>query len=193
METLELRPRRALLAIWITSAAVLPVLVGGGLAAIFASGGLSPLVGFLLGWLPPAGLLVAYLLLYFPTIRYKVDARHVSRESGVLWKVRRSVPLEKITSLDVREGPLERLLGFGRLWIFTPSTGAMLPEETLRGIADPHTLKQQILDRAAKAQTAPPGPGEATGAAPDADAVSLLRDMLAALERIEGRLGNRDD
>jgi len=86
-----------------------------------------------------------FLVLYFFSISYVLDDKYLTRMSGVLWKQRRSIPLEKLTNLDVRQGPIERILGFGQLWLFTPSTGSDKPEEKLIGIVKPHQLRETIL------------------------------------------------
>ncbi len=88
-----------------------------------------------------------FAILYFKSIIYVLDNKYITRKSGVLWKKRRSLPLEKITNLDVRQGPLERIIGFGQLWLYTPSTGSDRPEEKLIGIVDPHSLRETILNK----------------------------------------------
>ncbi len=88
-----------------------------------------------------------FAILYFKSIKYVLDDKYITRKSGVLWKKRRSIPLEKITNLDVRQGPIERILGFGQLWLYTPSTGSDKPEEKLIGIVEPHSLRETILNK----------------------------------------------
>lgn len=92
-------------------------------------------------------LICVFEILYFKSIKYVLDDKYITRTSGVLWKKRRSIPLDKITNLDVRQGPIERILGFGQLWLFTPSTGSDKPEEKLIGITGPHALRETILNK----------------------------------------------
>jgi len=192
-EEMELRPCGALLAIWLVSAVVGALIPGGIAASICASERGDPLVGFGVGWLIPLALAASYLVLYFYSIRYEVDDRYVAKSHGVLWKARRSIPVEKITNIDVRQGPVERLLGFGQVWIFTPSTGAATPEEKLVGVLDPHRIKQAIIERGEAAKAAPAaagtGPAGDAAVAAEGEVVALLREMLQTLQRIEGKLG----
>ncbi|HUW57796.1 MAG TPA: PH domain-containing protein [Planctomycetota bacterium] len=196
MEALEFRPCKALLAIWLVIAAVCCLILGGLVAAIQSEGDLAEasMAVFAPGALIPWMASSAYAVLYFFSIRYRLDDRYVTKACGVLWKKRRSIPLEKITNLDVRQGPVERLLGFGQVWIFTPSTGAMRPEEKLVGLPDPHGMKQTLVDYTENV-TRPRAPAETPAATPAASGdrvVSVLEDIRETLRRIETAL-RKDD
>src|SRR5205814_377097 len=54
-----------------------------------------------------------YTVFQFPTIRYEITAQQVINSHGLFWKVKRSTPLDKITNVDVRQGPIDRWLGVG--------------------------------------------------------------------------------
>jgi len=192
MNKLEFRPRKALLLFWLLWTFLTNLPICGIIAAIASDEGSSPLHGL---WGLLVGLIVAvYLVLYFFSITYSLDDRHVVKASGVLWKIRRSIPLEKITNIDVRQGPVERLLGFGKIWIFTPSTGASTPEEKLLGVDRPHELKQTIIDHSERAKTGV-SPSETRRNQEDlseqANSVPLLAEILRTLQRIEEKLGEK--
>lgn len=194
MEELNFRPRKAVLVIWLIWTALGCLPLGGGVAAAFcADSEISPVVGLGLGGFIPWVVLSLCVALYYYSIHYHLDDRYVSKSSGVLWKQKRSIPLGKITNLDVRQGPLERLLGFGQIWIFTPSTGAATPEEKLIGVSLPHDMKQIIVDRAEAVKGGGPSPSQPTPAAAGTDANSvLLIEIRDALLRIEAVLRNPD-
>lgn len=196
---LETRPSKGLLVLWCLG------VLGPGLAVALLLASISVVAGGQggdLGWrlagsvgiVLLAALLCVGLGVHFFTIRYAVSDTHVTRAAGFLWKVKRSVPLEKITNIDVRQGPLERLMGFGQVWIFTPSTGAMLPEARLTGVADHHGIRDEILARCERAKTgifpapASPAPPPARGSIEDST-IGVLRDISATLKRIEEKLG----
>jgi len=90
---------------------------------------------------------VAYACFHFFTIEYEINDAYVIVSEGFFWKSRRSTPVDKITNVDIRQGPLERLLGVSRIWIFTPSTGALTPEALLEGLEDAWALKSLILSK----------------------------------------------
>ena len=191
MEKLNLRPCKALLAIWLAYVILVGVVLAVVLGWAFHLDGVNAFLGIVIAaFLDTA--VVAYVLLYYDSVRYEVDDRYVSRASGVIWKLRRSIPLEKITNLDVRRGPVERILGFGRIWIFTPSTGAQTPEETLQGIPRPDEVKQAIVDRTEASKSAfrgTPATPEPAPAPSEGEMAHLLKEILATLQRIEGKMG----
>ena len=106
----------------------------------------------------------------------------------MLWKKRRSIPLSKITNIDVRQGPFERIFGYGKIWIFTPSTGSALPEEKLLGILKPHEIKQAIIDRTEAAKQPITMPTNGNAVESPKDIVLLLTDIRDSLHRIEASL-----
>jgi len=195
---IEFRPSSALLVVWWVRNWVLGLLISALLGlAISADGNtVAGLIAAAIG----VGLVFAIsfcMTVHFYTIRYLIDSTHVVRSAGFLWKVKRATPLDKITNIDVRQGPLERLLAFGQVWIFTPSTGQLTPEVKLTGVATPHEIKDEIIARTgqATAEGTMPSPGTAAGGgavAGSVETVNLLREMAETLKRIEKRLEPRD-
>lgn len=194
MEAVEFRPSKALLVIWLLPAVLLGLVAGGigvstgmGLAANRVTAVVAGL-GFVVGFV---GLAVP-VVLHFYSIRYEINDRHVVKFAGVLWKVRRATPLEKITNIDVRQGPVETLLGIGQVWIFTPSTGMQMPEITLAGLTGAEQYKEMILARCEAVQSGESAAPAATSPARrDDETIALLREMADTLGRIEDKLGDR--
>ena len=149
MEKIEFRPRRIVLSIWSLWTIIVSIATGAISALIAYSATAEPditLAGFLWGCIPINAIFISYFTLYFFSIKYSLDDKYIVKDSGVLWRRRRSVPLEKITNIDVRQGPLERIIGYGKILIFTPSTGARIPEMKIFGVDDPHGMKQRIIE-----------------------------------------------
>ena len=194
MEKIEFRPTKILLVFRLIGVVVFALAVGGVAAGVCvgaklgATLGVSGAVAFALGFLVPCALLGIYAVLFFFSVRYELDSRYISKACGVIWKQRRSVPLEKITNLDVRQGPFERIFGYGKIWIFTPSTGGVLPEEQLLGVVNPQNMKQTLIERFEAAKqpqltVAQAGKAEAAG-----DVVSLLTEIRDSLKKMESSL-----
>lgn len=185
-ETVRFAPRASLLTIWLT-AVIVPVAVV--MAIIFTANEESGAFGASIVVMGIILYLIAavYLWLYYRSIGYELDEHYLLKRSGVLWKVRRSTPLDKITNLDVRQGPLERLLGMGQVWVFTPSTGQSMPEVKLLGLSRPHDTKEMIVERVERARALAAAKPEAHAADPG-ETVLLLRQIAATLKNIEGRL-----
>src|SRR5437867_6944163 len=188
MSTLEVSPAKALLKLRLCMSWLPGLIAGVILAVIFARTRIEPLIGFAFGFLSVTALMVSYTIAHFGTIHYAMDDRKFTNSEGVFWKVRRSTPLDKITNVDVRQGPLERFFGIGQIWIYTPSTGALTPEARMHGIENIHEMKSLILMRSEAAKKPAAGlPATPPTTAHD-ESLSLLRQMAASLKRIEAAL-----
>lgn len=84
---------------------------------------LLPLVVVLLGILA-AGVLPS---LRYRRWRWRMTARALELEHGVLVRQVRALPYFRIQHIDVEHGPLDRWLGLARLEVHTASVTAMLP------------------------------------------------------------------
>ena len=168
----------------VTMFAVPLVIIGKGLPVIPIIGGVYASI---------AGLRIVYVLVHFPTIRYQITAQNVTNAEGRFWRVKRTTPVDKITNVDVRQGPLDRMLGVGQVWIYTPSTGALTPEAKLIGVADPNAIRTEILALAEEAKSARGAShGDAPGAQLQQRSIEgLLEEMALTLVRIETHLKTR--
>jgi len=207
-ETLTLRPSKLLWVLGLVQA-IQPAAIAGGLAAGAVAVLQSPWSEKLGTWVrevqpllepvPPltaglyAGIPIAVLCLLSFTCRffaagYELSDRLLTISSGILWTEIRAVPLEKVTSVHVNQGPLQRLFGFGDLRIFTASSGPGEPEETLLGMRDLARIREQIL---ARSQAAQAGSGALrTGFSDNGPTIALLREILATLRDIDGKLAH---
>lgn|GEM_PF-3570032 len=151
MDMHSFRPSRWLLVCWIGGVTLVALAVGQASAGVCKVTDYPDDRGFALAfggsWLLGTLCVVAHYL----SLRYGLDGHYVSKAAGVLWRHRRSIPLDKVTSIDVRQGPLEQLLRMGQIRIYTPASGSDTPEETLVGVRDPAAVKATIL-RAAETE-----------------------------------------
>ena len=188
MEKLEYRPTTILLLFWMIGIVIACIPIAGLSSMASIDTGISWQYAVVAGFIIPLILFSLYAILYFRSIRYELDDRYITKASGVLWKQRRSIPLGKITNIDVRQGPFERMFGYGKVWIFTPSTGAATPEEKIIGITHPHNLKQIIIDRSETAKSSPVSTSQDKNSVPSDNTISLLTEIRDSLKRIEENL-----
>ncbi len=94
-------------------------------------------------WWTGAAVVVGLLLwacvspgLRYRNWRYAMRQHDVLLMYGIVWKVRRSIPRLRIQHVDVRAGPLSRMVGLVHLTLFTAGTGdadavipGLLPEQ----------------------------------------------------------------
>jgi putative membrane protein len=100
------------------------------------------------------GLLLAVLVFpfaawYYPrwvkVLRYCLDDKALRVEQGLLFRSRKTIPLDKITDLELVQGPLLRYFGMWTIKIQTASTASQLPEATLLGLVNPDQVREEIL------------------------------------------------
>lgn len=107
---------------------------------------------------------------YYRTIIYKITKSEIEWRRGVWFRNMGVVPYNRITNVDVSQGPVSRALGFGSLKIQTAgysSPNARSSEIKLDGIVDLEGLRETMMEfvRGGKATAVetfenPPASGE---------------------------------
>lgn len=139
----------------------------------------------------PFTLLIAWLLIdrYVASIRCDLTDRSLVIHKGVLTKVESTIPLTKITDLQMHQGPIMRLFGLKAFRVETAgqSSGAGGHLVDMVGIIDPEDFRAAVLaqrecleDGGASLAVEPARAGDGP----------VLEEILAVLKRIEVRLGN---
>jgi putative membrane protein len=112
---------------------------------------------------------------------------------GVLVRVEKTVPLEKITDLGMVQGPIMRHFGLHRLTIETAGQSGEGALVSLTGIIDAKSFREAVLNqRDAISATSSPSAPEAMRQEPF-DASSLLAEIRDSLLRIESILEKTSD
>ncbi|WFB09500.1 PH domain-containing protein [Streptomyces sp. LX-29] len=89
-------------------------------------------------------------LMRLMTTRYRVGEDMVELQSGLLFRSRRSIPLDRIRSVDLTANPLHRLFGLTTLTIGTGEQSSSAGQRlSLDGIsaADAAELRRQLIER----------------------------------------------
>lgn len=122
--------------------------------------------------------------------------RSLNIRKGVIFRVEKNIPLDKIQDVGLREGPLLRKLGLASLVVETAgqSAGSAGADAHLVGVVDAPAFRDRVLDRRDEVvenlRGAPaPAPDTASAPAADPEATALLRDIRDSLRRIEERVG----
>ena len=105
---------------------------------------------FWLGWL--LSLIVLYIcgvvcfaVTWVKVLRYGLTDAALLINKGIWFKSRKTIPLDKITDLELVQGPLLRYFGIWTIKIQTASTASQLPEATLLGLVNPDQVREEIL------------------------------------------------
>lgn len=110
--------------------------------------GIGPSINPEVGISKAFGLVVSIFLILFVILRrkttfYRISKEEALRETGFAGQVmKKSLPLEGITGIEVRRGVVHRLLGIGHLQFRSQDPGR--PDLWWFGIADPFTVKKKI-------------------------------------------------
>lgn len=144
MERLDPRVR----VVWLVRVVVFAVVAAGGIA--FAVGALdgrpvdSPAVAGVTAFVLVIGLGTGYTELRYRAWGFEVQDDTLYIERGVLVNVQTVVPYVRVQHVDSRRGPLERVLGLGRVVVYT--AGSRGADVSIPGLkADRATEVQQSL------------------------------------------------
>jgi len=127
----------------------------------------------------------------FDALECELTERTLNFRKGFLFRVQKNVPLDKITDLALREGPILRYMGLCALTVETAggsaATGA--GQMVLVGIIEPIEFRNTVLAQRDKvslghmvAPVAQAGVGEGDVAGPNAAILGEIRDSLSRIE-----------
>jgi len=109
------------------------------------------IIGYVIGGISVAGLGCAFILFpfYYRSIRYELTDKEMIVYRGFIQKVMKVVPLRAITNIAVVRGPIDRIIGIGRIQIHTAGYSTNQgPEEKIDGLIQYQeiyeTLSQKI-------------------------------------------------
>lgn len=168
-----------------------------------------PTIGFsLILLLVPAGVWALsqwYYTMYFEKLSCVLTARKLKIGKGLLFRTEKAIPLDKITDMQMNQGPLMRYLDLESMSVETAgnagSAGGALV--SMVGIRDSREFREAVLtqrDRVVGSQDASdrpvpaaPAPSSAdlSGASPS-ESLAVLTEIRDTLSRIEIRLNERD-
>ena len=129
----------------------------------------------------------------FRALHCELTPRKLSVRRGVLFKVEKTIPLEQIQDLTVKEGPLLKAFGLCALKIETAgqsSTGGS--EADLVGIIDPRQFRDEVLAQRDRLTTDARSEGPATATGQD-DLLVEIRDLLGDIRSQLGRALDQKD
>ncbi|MCD6227409.1 PH domain-containing protein [Candidatus Micrarchaeota archaeon] len=96
------------------------------------------------------GIIYNYLLV--KSYKYKITTDDVISEGGVFFKFKRRVPYHKITDTNIKQGPIDQLLGIYTFSIQTAGTGYKKSEITFIGLLNPNKPEEIIQQQIKKVQ-----------------------------------------
>ncbi|NIM01196.1 MAG: PH domain-containing protein [Acidobacteria bacterium] len=131
---------------------------------------------------------------YLENLRCTLTERTLDIKKGILNRVESTIPLEKITDLQLFQGPIMRFFGLHGFKVETagqssPTGGSLV---NIVGIVDTKAFRKAVLeqrDRMALGAAAAPATRPADAASEDGSTIELLTEIRDSLQRIEQSLG----
>jgi putative membrane protein len=132
---------------------------------------------------------------YLENMRCALTERTLDIKKGILNKTESTIPLEKITDLQLFQGPVMRFFGLHGFKVETagqssPTGGSLV---NIVGIVNTKDFRRAVLEQrdrvSSGAATRPPAAIPAAGTG-DSVATELLTEIRDSLRRIEGSLRN---
>jgi putative membrane protein len=145
----------------------------------------------------PVVMLITVLIMdkYLDRLGCTLTERTLEIRKGLLNRVESTVPLEKITDLQMFQGPIMRMLGLHGFKLETAgqSAGPGGSLVNMIGIADTPGFRRAVLDQRDRMSDSggKRRPAGVAGAGPEIDESAVLVEIRDALLRIEQRLGDR--
>jgi membrane protein YdbS with pleckstrin-like domain len=159
---------------WLIPAVILsplPVALGIGIPTL-------AVVLFVLYWIP----------LYYESVVFRLTVTEISWQRGVWFRQTGIVPYNRITNVDILQGPLMRFYAFSAVRVQTAGySGQARAEIILNGIEDPRDLQEKIMSYVRKiCPVATEGEPEQAAAGGEANATVVkelqgIRKLLEAL------------
>jgi len=139
----------------------------------------------------PFVFIITYFLIdkYLERLECTLTERTLEIKKGIFNRVESTIPLEKITDLQMYQGPIMRMFELHGFRVETAGqsggTGGALVN--MLGIVDTPTFRRAVLEQRDR-QTSAPGaaaPTQVVSAAPDAsaDVITDIRDTLLRIEK----------
>ena len=126
----------------------------------------------------------------YESLACNLTARNLNIRRGFLFKVQKSIPLDKITDLAVNEGPILRYLGLCSLQIETAGGGGQgtnMGQAMLHGVIDADKFRDRVLEQRDRVVL----DGSAGGAASTSPSDEhVLAEISETLKRIETKLSD---
>ena len=131
--------------------------------------------------------------LEYDRIRCRLTPRALKLDRGVFTRVEQTIPLDKITDLAVRQGPLMRWCGVEAIAVETAGQSGMQGGSlvNLVGMRDARAFRDAVLARRDEIAGGAPEPAAPPAPAGSPDPNATLLEIRDTLLRIEERLGER--
>ena len=134
-------------------------------------------------------LIALWIPKYYDSISYTFTKDEIMLERGVYWKHKSTVPYNRITNIDIVQGPLSRRVGVGKVRVqtagySTASSGGAAAEAQIFGVTNYEEIRDFILAKV-KGRKPVAVEAEAEIPAPKEDTQVMLGELRKIRELLE--------
>ena len=115
--------------------------------------------------------------------------RSLNVKKGVFNKIEKTVPLEKITDLQMEQGPIMRMFSLHRISVETAGQSGPGSLISLIGIKDTEAFRKDVLEQRDRMT----GTSPKTSASEKGDVLTEIRDSMARMERLVEKMVEQRD
>jgi len=132
------------------------------------------------------------LVRYYERLEVVLTRRDLVVRRGIINTEEKSIPLEKVTDLALRQGPIMRHFGLKAMRVETAGQSTEGALVTVVGIADVDDFRDAVLDQRDRVSDRDDDSTPKAAPAPTDDVTTLLTEIRDSLKRIEENLARRD-
>tara|TARA_B100001059_G_scaffold150968_1_gene150820 strand:- start:71 stop:616 length:546 start_codon:yes stop_codon:yes gene_type:complete len=115
--------------------------------------------------------------------------RSLNVKKGVFNKIEKTVPLEKITDLQMVQGPIMRMFSLHRISVETAGQSGPGSLISLIGIKDTEAFRKEVLEQRDRMT----GTSPKTSDSEEGDVLTEIRDSMARMERLVEKMVEQRD
>ena len=115
--------------------------------------------------------------------------RSLNVKKGVFNKIEKTVPLEKITDLQMVQGPIMRMFSLHRISVETAGQSGPGSLISLIGIKDTEAFRKEVLEQRDRMT----GTSSQTSDSQDKTVLEEIRDSVARMERLVEKMASQHD
>ena len=157
-------------------------------------------IGFSTVWLISLIIVLIWVPAAYRALEYYIQQDSVKMKGGVFWRKHVTIPNQKITNIDITQGPFERFLKIGTIHVQTAGAGGQQGQKAelkINGVREMGTIKDTIINNintstvtGVREVEIPLRNYSTETASVTSKEKEILFDILSTLKSIEERLKN---
>ena len=157
-------------------------------------------LGFSTIWLISLIIVLIWVPAAYRALEYYIQQDSVKMKGGVFWRKHVTIPNQKITNIDITQGPFERFLKIGTIHVQTAGAGGQQGQKAelkINGVREMGTIKDTIINNintstvtGVREAEIPLRNYSTETASVTSKEKEILFDILSTLKSIEERLKN---